>query len=79
MSYVVWFLVGNIWYFGSKTCRSTNPEVYYGTLSALILYYIYVAEIVLLAILVVFFLPLVIVSDPPFYMTLSKSVPLDWD
>jgi hypothetical protein len=61
LSFVL-FLFGNYWLISEDTCHVTAPVLYKGALAALILSWLWTAEIILYLILVIFFLPFFLVS-----------------
>ncbi|KAI5479184.1 hypothetical protein MNV49_004045 [Pseudohyphozyma bogoriensis] len=58
MAALALFIVGNIFYFSSETCKVTSPRIWYTSLAALILSYLYVIEILLMILLIIFCLPI---------------------
>ncbi|KAK9893966.1 hypothetical protein P389DRAFT_147543 [Cystobasidium minutum MCA 4210] len=57
----VWFFLGNVWLYSGTECKDTSPYMWWSTLTILIISYIRVAELAIIILAVVFFLPLVIV------------------
>jgi hypothetical protein len=41
--FIIWFVVGNWWFYSSRACAITNPPVYYLTFSMMILGYVFLA------------------------------------
>lgn len=60
-SSLVLFILANWWFFSSSTCHATSPRLYFTTLAGLIISWIYVCEVVLIVLGLLFFLPLVLV------------------
>lgn len=56
------FCLGNWWYFNSSTCSVTAPALYSSMLAALILSWIYCAQIILVVLAVMFALPLLLLG-----------------
>lgn len=59
---VVLFVLGNWWVISATSCQADSPTLYRGAVAALVLSWLYVAEILVWAVLVIFFLPFVLVS-----------------
>jgi len=57
----VWFILGNVWMLSSNTCSRTSPRLFYSSVAALAVGWLYVAEIIVIALAVVFFLPTLII------------------
>jgi len=57
----VWWVVGQVWLYGSDTCSSTNPGLYYYALTLIILVYIMMALPVLILLGLCICLPCVLV------------------
>jgi len=58
---VVVFVLGNWWVITSTSCAADSPTLYRGAVAALVFSWLYVAEILVWATLVIFFLPFVLV------------------
>ncbi|GAA6053869.1 hypothetical protein JCM3770_004756 [Rhodotorula araucariae] len=56
------FILGNVWVADARTCAETAPVLYKAALAALILSWVYLAEILVWAILVIFFLPFLLIG-----------------
>ncbi|KAL8280898.1 hypothetical protein RQP46_006577 [Phenoliferia psychrophenolica] len=56
------FLLLNFYVISSKTCHSTAPALYYTSVVALVFSYLFAAEIILLLLAIVFFLPLALIG-----------------
>jgi hypothetical protein len=54
---LVWFFLGNVWVYSDSSCRSNSPYLWYTSLTVLIIAYVRVAELVIIVLAVVFFLP----------------------
>lgn len=53
----VWFFLGNVWLYSGTECKDTSPYMWWSTLTILIISYIRVAELAIIILAVVFFLP----------------------
>lgn len=62
LSAVAVFLLGNISYFSSKTCKADSPRLWYSALAALILSYLWIAEVLLMVVAIFLFLPVFLVG-----------------
>ncbi|TNY18414.1 hypothetical protein DMC30DRAFT_355562 [Rhodotorula diobovata] len=59
---VVLFVLGNWWVISATSCQADSPTLYRGAVAALVLSWLYVAEILVWAVLVIFFLPFVLIG-----------------
>jgi len=59
---LIWFLLGNIWVYSGTECKDTSPYLWWTSLVTLLVAYIRLAEVVLIVVAVVFFLPVVILG-----------------
>lgn len=61
LSSLILFILGNYWIFSTSHCEVTAPKLFYTTITALVISYLYAAEIFLIVIAVLFFLPLLLI------------------
>jgi len=54
---IVWFFLGNVWVYSGMQCKTTSPYIWWPSLAVLIIAYLRIAEILLMILAVVFFLP----------------------
>ncbi|BGP47355.1 hypothetical protein JCM10450v2_003207 [Rhodotorula kratochvilovae] len=59
---LVLFILGNVWVAGARTCSATAPTLYKGALAALILSWIYIAEVLVWSLLIIFCLPFLLIG-----------------
>ncbi|GAA5975176.1 hypothetical protein JCM11641_004380 [Rhodosporidiobolus odoratus] len=59
---LVLFFCGNYWLISERTCHETAPVLYKTALAALILSWLWTAEIILYAVLILFFLPFFLIG-----------------
>ncbi|POY73579.1 hypothetical protein BMF94_3112 [Rhodotorula taiwanensis] len=67
------FIVGNFWMVSSSTCSATAPHLYNAALAALVLSWLWTAELVIYVILVVFFLPFFLIGMRFFGLGQAKN------
>ncbi|GAA5893205.1 hypothetical protein JCM8208_004375 [Rhodotorula glutinis] len=70
---VVVFVAGNWWVITSTSCPADSPTLYRGAVAALVFSWLYVAEILVWATLVIFFLPFLLIGVRWFGMGEKKN------
>ncbi|GAA5850355.1 hypothetical protein JCM9279_006540 [Rhodotorula babjevae] len=70
---VVVFVLGNWWVITSTSCPADSPTLYRGAVAALVFSWLYVAEILVWATLVIFFLPFVLIGARWFGLGQKKN------
>ncbi|KPV72154.1 uncharacterized protein RHOBADRAFT_55988 [Rhodotorula graminis WP1] len=70
---VVVFVAGNWWVISSTSCPADSPTLYRGAVAALVFSWLYVAEILVWATLVIFFLPFLLIGVRWFGMGQKKN------
>lgn len=54
---LIWFCLGNYWIYSDTTCKTSSPRLWWSGITTLIIAYLRVAEVLVIILAVVFFLP----------------------